>query len=65
MECHMFDFFDIVVKFGPKMVCFILFLMKLVALKLDLCRTIYDSFTWNTRLRLVVGIVKNPNFHNL
>jgi hypothetical protein len=62
---HMSNFLDLLMKFGPKILWFALFPMELVTLNLEFSSFRYDSFTKNTYLRLVYGLVQNPNFHNV
>jgi hypothetical protein len=59
------EFFSYDSKFRHETLCFVFFPMELVALNLDLDGFKYDCFTNNTRLIPVLGLVKNPNFHNL
>jgi hypothetical protein len=60
MACHVSNFSDMILKFGPKTLWSILFPMELVALNLDLSRSSDMMFYPKHCLRLVVGLVKNP-----
>jgi hypothetical protein len=61
----MFNVFYIIMKFGPETLWIVLFPTQLFSLILDVYRNMYDCFTHNNYLRLVLVLVKNPNFHSM
>jgi hypothetical protein len=64
MEFHMSNILDMLLKFILEILWFFLFPKKLVVLNLEFPNCRYDSSTKNTNLRLVVRLVKIPNFQN-
>lgn len=54
---------DLIMKIFFKIVWHVILPMKLLEFNLDLLSFKYNTFTHNTRLQLVFGLVKNHNFH--
>jgi hypothetical protein len=59
------NIYDMILKFINEMIWYILFPMELVELNFDSPSFGYDNYTKKTYLRLVLGLVENPNLHIL